>query len=335
MTVENLYGAKIAVSGGLGFIGSHFITQALQMGVKILNIDKATYAANVSIFDDAPTLNYQLNKIDICDEYEVAAAIMSFRPDYFVHFAAESHVDNSIAAPDAFISTNINGTYVLLKTLNKFLMEGKLSKKFKFIHISTDEVYGELGESGKFDLNSNYAPNSPYSASKAASDLLVRAWVQTYNFPGIITNCSNNYGPYQNKEKLIPKVIKNIIEKREVPIYGNGQNVRDWLFVGDHISALFKIINKGKVGEKYFIGGDTELSNIEIVNLIMKRMLDLGLCNSDVYEQLVFVEDRKGHDFRYAIDFKETTKKVDWKPETSFEQGITRTIEFYAHEEIQ
>ena len=316
---------KILITGGLGFIGSNLIFNLLKIKkLKILNIDKISPYSNKILIKNK---NYKFKKIDISNREKVFNCINFFKPDMIYHLAAESHVDRSIVSAEEFIYSNIIGTYNLLETINFLLNKKKLPQNFKFIHVSTDEVYGSI-DSGKFNEQSNYKPNSPYAASKASSDLLVRSWYKTYNFPGIITNCSNNFGPYQNKEKLIPKVIKNIFDKVEIPIYGNGNNMRDWIFVEDHVSALIKIGKKGKLGENYNIGGQNIKSNNEIVKIISHIMKNRYV-EFDPLKLVQYVEDRKGHDFRYAVSNKKINNDLNWFPKHNFRSALELTIKWY------
>jgi len=311
---------RILVTGGCGFIGSNFILQTLKAypDYKIINLDKLTYAGNqknLESIEDNP--NYEFVKGDICDK-ELLDKLVK-RVDAIVHFAAESHVDRSIHSADEFVKTNVLGTQVLLDSA---LRNGKK----RFHHISTDEVFGALGETGKFSETTPYNPHSPYSASKAASDHLVRAYHDTHGLPITISNCSNNYGPYQFPEKLIPLFITNLMEKKKVPIYGKGLNIRDWVHVHDHNEAVLLILHKGKIGETYCIGGDSEMTNIAIT----KMLLEAFGVGDEVIEH---VPDRKGHDFRYAIDFSKIKKELGWKPKHTFEEGLKETIEWYKNNE--
>ena len=325
---------RIFVTGGCGFIGSNFIISKISQGSKILNFDKLTYAANqenLSDIDKSP--NYIFEKGDIKDSEKVSSAINEFNPNIVINFAAESHVDRSIDGPKDFIETNIIGTYELLQSsLNYFNgLSDKHKSQFKFIHVSTDEVYGSLGHEGRFKETTPYNPSSPYSASKASSDHLVNAWYHTFNLPAIITNCSNNYGPYQFPEKLIPLIIISCLQGKELPIYGDGKNIRDWLYVKDHCTALDHVINHGKIGETYNIGGDEEKTNLEIVNTIC-NILDkkIPLQNGISYnDSITYVKDRPGHDFRYAIDSSKIKNKLNWQPKYKFEDAIIQTIDWY------
>ena len=326
---------KIFVTGGLGFIGSNFISMQIDKHKnEILNFDKLTYAANVNNL-----LKYKKNKLynfvqgDIVDSKKILKILNSYKPDCIINFAAESHVDRSIDGPKEFINTNIIGTYELLNaTLKHYELNYKENENhFRFIHVSTDEVYGSLGKQGYFKENTPYNPSSPYSASKASSDHLVRAWNLTFNLPTIITNCSNNYGPFQFPEKLIPLMIINCLKHNNLPIYGDGKNIRDWLYVADHCDALYSVILNGKNGETYNIGGNQEKNNLEIVSTICKILDDKIPSNKiDSYKELItFVKDRPGHDFRYAIDASKIKKHLNWSPRYTFEDGIKKTIDWY------
>lgn len=327
---------KILVTGGAGFIGSAVIRHIIQnTNNQVLNIDKLTYAGNLESLkevDQHP--NYQFKQIDICDTEQITAAIDAFQPHAIMHLAAESHVDRSIDGPAAFIQTNIVGTYTLLEAARKYWMglNPEAQQNFRFHHISTDEVYGDLeGTTDLFTETTSYAPSSPYSASKASSDHLVRAWHRTYGLPVIVTNCSNNYGPYHFPEKLIPLVILNALDAKPLPVYGNGQQIRDWLFVEDHARALYKVVTEGVVGETYNIGGHNEKQNIEVVKTICKILNELKpQVNGQTYESLItFVKDRPGHDLRYAIDATKIQNELGWTPTETFETGIRKTVQWY------
>ncbi len=323
---------KIIVTGGCGFIGSNFIFKLLEEEHKhsILNIDNLTYAANKeSLTLESDDNSYSFVKADICDFKVVNTIIKRFQPNAIVHFAAESHVDRSINNPMKFISTNIIGTANLLKSSLEYSRQTK--DKFRFIHISTDEVYGSLSKSELFTEDSSYNPTSPYSASKASADHLVRSWNKTFDFPSIITNCSNNYGPYQFPEKLIPLMITCCLDEKPLPVYGNGKNIRDWLFVEDHCDAIRIILNDGVIGETYNIGGNNEITNLDIVKTIC-HVLDKRKPrkNDKSYLELIsFVDDRPGHDFRYAIDSSKIQKELNWSPSETFDSGINKTIMWY------
>jgi dTDP-glucose 4,6-dehydratase len=327
---------NILVTGGAGFIGSAVIRHIIQnTNNQVLNIDKLTYAGNLeSLKEIDQHSNYEFKQIDICDTEQITAAIDAFQPHAIMHLAAESHVDRSIDGPAAFIQTNIVGTYTLLEATRKYWMnhEAEAQQNFRFHHISTDEVYGDLeGTTDLFKETTSYAPSSPYSASKASSDHLVRAWHRTYGLPVIVTNCSNNYGPYHFPEKLIPLVILNALDAKPLPVYGNGQQIRDWLFVEDHARALYKVVTEGVVGETYNVGGHNEKQNIEVVKTICKILDELKpQANGQAYESLItFVKDRPGHDLRYAIDATKIQNELGWTPAETFETGIRKTVEWY------
>ena len=327
---------RILVTGGAGFIGSAVVRHIIRnTHDSVLNLDKLTYAGNLdslnAVDQDA---RYQFAQIDICDAEALTKVFNQFKPDSIMHLAAESHVDRSIDGPAEFITTNIVGTYTLLEVSRKYWLALDEEKKqlFRFHHISTDEVYGDLeGSTDLFTETTSYAPSSPYSASKASSDHLVRAWQRTYGLPTIITNCSNNYGPYHFPEKLIPLVILNALEAKPLPIYGKGDQIRDWLYVEDHARALYKVVTEGVVGETYNIGGHNEKQNIEVVKTICKILDELiPQANAKPYESLItFVKDRPGHDLRYAIDATKIGNELGWKPEETFETGIRKTVEWY------
>ncbi|MEN8352705.1 dTDP-glucose 4,6-dehydratase [Acinetobacter towneri] len=327
---------KILVTGGAGFIGSAVIRHIIQnTNNQVLNIDKLTYAGNLeSLTEIDQHSNYEFKQIDICNTEQITAAIDAFQPHAIMHLAAESHVDRSIDGPAAFIQTNIVGTYTLLEAARKYWMglNPEAQQNFRFHHISTDEVYGDLeGTTDLFTETTSYAPSSPYSASKASSDHLVRAWHRTYGLPVIVTNCSNNYGPYHFPEKLIPLVILNALDAKPLPVYGNGQQIRDWLFVEDHARALYKVVTDGVVGETYNIGGHNEKQNIEVVKTICKILDELKpQANGQAYESLItFVKDRPGHDLRYAIDATKIQNELGWTPTETFETGIRKTVQWY------
>ena len=320
------------VTGGCGFIGSNFIRRILKEKylVKIINLDKLTYSGNINNLKNIPNQNYKMVRGDICDKSLVKNLFKKYQFDSVIHFAAESHVDRSIDGPAEFVQTNVMGTLTLLEESWQYYSRVR-NKDFKFLHISTDEVYGSLNEFGKFVESSAYDPSSPYSASKASSDHLVRSWQRTYGLPTLITNCSNNYGPYQFPEKLIPLMIINCLNNKSLPIYGKGENIRDWLFVGDHCDAIITVLNKGEIGETYNIGGDNEIKNVDVVHLICK-ILDKKFPKKDgvpYSKQISYVEDRPGHDFRYAIDSTKIKSELGWHPKESFDSGIDKTIEWY------
>ena len=327
---------KILVTGGAGFIGSAVIRHIIQnTNNQVLTIDKLTYAGNLeSLKEIDQHSNYEFKQIDICDTEQITAAIDAFQPNAIMHLAAESHVDRSIDGPAAFIQTNIVGTYTLLEAARKYWMglDAEAQQNFRFHHISTDEVYGDLeGTTDLFTETTSYAPSSPYSASKASSDHLVRAWHRTYGLPVVVTNCSNNYGPYHFPEKLIPLVILNALDAKPLPVYGDGQQIRDWLFVEDHARALYKVVTEGVVGETYNIGGHNEKQNIEVVKTICKILDELKpQANGQTYESLItFVKDRPGHDLRYAIDATKIQNELGWTPTETFETGIRKTVQWY------
>jgi len=330
---------RIIVTGGAGFIGGNFILKQLkETNNIIINFDNLTYAGDLTKFNQINSNdNYQFIKGDICNREGISECLSKIKPDTIVHFAAESHVDRSIEGPSTFIQTNIVGTSVLLEETNKFYkqLEGNKKENFRFLHISTDEVFGELGDTGKFTEKTPYNPSSPYSASKASSDHLVRAWYRTFGLPVLITNCSNNYGPYQFPEKLIPLMIINAMSNKKLPIYGKGDNIRDWLYVEDHCDAIYEVLNKGNIGETYNIGGNCEMKNLEVVENICDILDEIRpKKNSNSYkEQITFVKDRPGHDFRYAMDITKINQEFNWKPKESFSSGIRKTIEWYLKNE--
>ena len=327
---------KIFITGGLGFIGSNYILGKIADSfIKICNYDKITYAANLqNLASIENKSNYSFVKGDICDSAKLYNAINKFQPDVVINFAAESHVDRSIESPMDFINTNVLGTTVLLQSCLAYYKTLSNKNDFRFLHISTDEVFGELDESDVFDEASSYSPNSPYSASKASSDHLVRAWEKTFDFPALISNCSNNFGPFQFPEKLIPLMIIKCLNSEELPVYGNGQNVRDWIHVLDHCSAIDAILEKGEIGETYLIGSQNEKRNIDIVNLICEYFnKNRAIDNFDYKSLIKFVEDRPGHDFRYAIDNSKIKSNLGWKPKYSFASGLESTIKWYCDNE--
>lgn len=308
--------AKLLITGGAGFIGTNFINLMIKRGHKILNLDALTYAGNLKSLQPLESnSNYNFKKVKIQDATAVSEAIKNFMPDVILNFAAESHVDRSILSSKEFIETNITGTQILMDAAR----EHKISK---YIQVSTDEVYGELGETGKFTETTPLDPNSPYSASKAAADMLVLSYVRTHNFPALITRCSNNYGPYQFPEKLIPLMLTNALEDKSLPVYGKGTNIRDWIHVEDHCLGIEATMEMGRVGEVYNFGGNAEKQNIEIVKTILNA---LGKPKS----LITHVTDRPGHDFRYAIDATKAKTELNWAPQTSFEDGIKSTIDWY------
>ena len=322
------------VTGGAGFIGGNFVLEAVASGVRIVNLDALTYAGNLdtlSSLEDNP--DHVFVHGDIGDRALVARLLAEHRPDAVVNFAAESHVDRSIDGPAAFVQTNVVGTLSLLEAVRDYwkALEGEARDAFRFLHVSTDEVYGTLGETGLFTETTPYAPNSPYSASKAASDHLVRAFHHTYGLPVLTTNCSNNYGPYHFPEKLIPLVIAKALAGEPLPVYGDGKQVRDWLFVTDHCEAIRTVLAKGRVGETYNVGGNAEKQNIEVVKTIC-ALLDQRRPREDGKpreSQIAFVADRPGHDRRYAIDASKLRDELGWEPRYSFERGIAETVDWY------
>jgi len=353
---------KILVTGGAGFIGSAVVRHIIENTTDaVINLDKLTYAGNLESLKSVDCNDrYAFEQVDICNREELDRVFKTHKPDAVMHLAAESHVDRSITGSAEFIQTNIVGTYILLEAAREYWnsLEDSAKFTFRFHHISTDEVYGDLphpadvksegeksevkGEPGTshlalnnsqglplFTEQTSYAPSSPYSASKASSDHLVRAWLRTYGFPTLVTNCSNNYGPYHFPEKLIPLVILNALEGKNLPIYGKGDQIRDWLYVEDHARALYKVVTEGKVGETYNIGGHNEKQNIEVVQTICSILDELVPKESKYSEQITFVTDRPGHDRRYAIDSSKMQRELGWKPEETFETGLRKTVKWY------
>lgn len=321
---------KVLITGGGGFIGSNLINRCLNLNLIVHNIDVLTYAANTLTLNKfEQNKNYFFSQIDICEGEQIYSVLKSFKPDYIFHLAAESHVDNSIQDPSSFLQTNIIGTAAMLNAVRQYISTENVGSNFKFHHISTDEVFGDLDESGYFDEDTNYNPSSPYSASKASSDLLVKAWGRTFNVPFVITNCSNNYGPYQHPEKFIPVIISSLENDRKIPIYGMGANVRDWLYVEDHVDALLSIMNANTGLGHICIGGETELSNKELVAYIIEVYSELTGKQLKFEDCCTFVEDRLGHDFRYAINNTLIRKHFNWLPKTSLDLGIRKTVSWY------
>ena len=322
---------RYLVTGGMGFIGSALVRELVNSNEEVVNLDNLTYAAckdNLKKIADKET--YSFIEGDIVDAVLVEEVIQQTKPDFIMHLAAESHVDRSILGPRKFIDTNVLGTLNLLEGALSYWKSIDRAASFRFQHISTDEVYGSLGDYGKFSEETAYKPNSPYSASKASADHLVRAWHETFELPVLITNCSNNYGPFQFPEKLIPLIILNAVNGKDLPVYGDGKNVRDWLYVEDHIDALLKVLHNGRVGESYNIGGESEVTNISMVETICS-LLDKKKpkSNGSYFDQVKYIEDRPGHDFRYAIDIAKISKELQWKPRTSLSIGIEKTIDWY------
>ena len=332
---------KILVTGGAGFIGSAVIRHIIQNTQdSVINVDKLTYAGNLeSLANIDQSDRYIFEQVDICDRVELNRVFSAHKPDAVMHLAAESHVDRSITGPAEFIQTNIVGTYTLLEVAREYwnALGSEAKKTFRFHHISTDEVFGDLPHPDEmadsklplFTEQTAYAPSSPYSASKASSDHLVRAWLRTYGFPTIVTNCSNNYGPYHFPEKLIPLVILNALDGKPLPIYGKGDQIRDWLYVEDHARALYKVVTEGKVGETYNIGGHNEKQNIDVVKTICEILDELRPKEAKYAEQITFVTDRPGHDRRYAIDASKMSRELNWQPQETFETGLRKTVEWY------
>ena len=326
---------KLLVTGGAGFIGSAVVRHAVAKGHSVVNVDALTYAAcldNLKSIDNSP--NYAFEHADIRDADAMARVFADHAPDAVMHLAAESHVDRSIDGPGAFIDTNVTGTYVLLDAARTYWEAGGKSENFRFHHISTDEVYGTLGETGQFTETTPYAPNSPYSASKAASDHMVRAWGETYGLPFVLTNCSNNYGPFHFPEKLVPVVILNALAGKDIPIYGNGANVRDWLYVEAHADALLHVLENGENARTYNIGGENEAKNIDLVKMICaildkSRPKDAG----SYADQITYVADRPGHDARYAIDPTRIRTELGWRPSVTLEQGLEKTVDWFLNNE--
>ncbi len=321
---------KILVTGGAGFIGSAVVRRAIAQGHAVVNLDALTYAAcleNVASVADHP--DYAFEHADIRDRAALDRILATHAPDAVMHLAAESHVDRSIDGPGAFIETNVNGTYNLLEAARHYWEERGRPEGFRFHHVSTDEVYGSLGAEGKFTEDTPYAPNSPYSASKAASDHLVRAWHETYGLPVVMTNCSNNYGPFHFPEKLIPVVILQALAGNPIPIYGTGENVRDWLYVEDHAEALLLVLEKGTVGRSYNIGGENEASNLDLVRRLCEILDEKRPGGAPHRNLITFVEDRPGHDLRYAIDPARIRRELGWRPSVTLDEGLRRTVDWY------
>ena len=324
----------VFVTGGAGFIGSAVIRRALAAGQKVVNIDKLTYAANLANLETyVSSDDYSFERVDICDGKAIEALFNRYNPTAVIHLAAESHVDRSIDGPDAFIQTNIVGTFSLLNAAKTYweALGDEAQSKFRFLHVSTDEVYGDLDiDDPAFEETTPYNPSSPYAASKAASDHLVRAWHRTYGLPVLITNCSNNYGPYQFPEKLIPVVILKCLSGENIPVYGTGANIRDWLYVEDHADALLTVLKTGTCGETYNIGGNNERTNLDLVKTICRIMDGYKPRNNRTYDELIsFVTDRPGHDRRYAINPDKIKSKLNWEPQIGFDDGFEKTVHWY------
>ena len=327
---------KILITGGAGFIGSNYVELVIENAEdQIFVLDNLTYAGNLKNLEAVSHFtNYNFIKGDICDEALINSLFKEYQFNKVVHFAAESHVDNSITGPGAFIQTNIIGTFNLIHSAYRLWMNGpnQLKEEYKdarFLHVSTDEVYGTLGEKGLFLESTPYAPNSPYSASKASSDFIVRSYFHTYGMPVITTNCSNNYGAHQHKEKLIPTIIRKALSGQVIPIYGNGKNIRDWIYVTDHCRGIKLVLEEGKLGETYNIGGRNERENLYIAHTICDLLDQLVPSRTPYHQQMEFVQDRAGHDFRYAIDADKIESELGWKAHENFESGILKTIEWY------
>jgi dTDP-glucose 4,6-dehydratase len=334
---------KLIVTGGAGFIGSAVIRHIInKTSHSVINVDKLTYAGNLeSLASIENNVRYTFEEVDICDVNEIKRVFNEYQPDIIIHLAAESHVDRSIDGPGVFIQTNIVGTYVLLEEARNYWLSlgGDQKENFRFHHVSTDEVYGDLKDTNSlFTEETPYAPSSPYSAAKASSDHLVRAWQRTFKLPTLITNCSNNYGPYQFPEKLIPLIILNALEGKDLPVYGNGKQIRDWLYVDDHARALLHVALTGEISETYNIGGYNELKNIDVVKTvcsILDELVPSKFEGIDKYEQLItYVGDRTGHDIRYAIDATKIDKELNWTPDETFATGIKKTVEWYLKNKI-
>lgn len=325
---------KILITGGAGFIGSAVVRQAVAAGHGVVNLDKLTYAANLAnVAEVAESPLYAFEEADICDRAALDRIFANHGPDAVMHLAAESHVDRSIDGPGDFIHTNITGTYTLLEAARKYWMEAGKPATFRFHHISTDEVFGSLGETGMFTEETPYDPRSPYSASKAASDHLVRAWGETYGLPVVLSNCSNNYGPFHFPEKLIPVVILNALKGAPIPVYGEGKNIRDWLYVEDHADALLTVLTKGTLGRSYNIGGENEATNLDLVKTLCAILDEKRPGNHPYAEQINFVTDRPGHDMRYAIDPTRIRDELGWRPSVTLEEGLARTVDWYLDNE--
>lgn len=326
---------RVLVTGGAGFIGSALVRYLVKgQGVEVANLDKLTYAGNLNSLKEIDDCgNYGFHKVNLCDQPAVEQLIQTFRPSVVMHLAAESHVDRSIDSSKEFVESNVVGTHTILQATLRYWesLHGDQQASFRFHHVSTDEVYGSLGTEGKFTELSAYEPRSPYAATKAASDHLVRAWGHTYGLPVLVTSTSNNYGPYQYPEKLIPLMILNCLAGKPLPIYGNGDNVRDWIYVEDHVQALWQIVQQGAVGETYNIGAECEISNLELVSQLADLCDEIsGNPQGTSLNNIIHVDDRPGHDWRYALDSKKLKSEIDWQPSVDFEDGLRETVRWYA-----
>ena len=325
---------KILITGGAGFIGSAVVRAAIVQGHSVVNVDKLTYAACLdNVASVADNESYVFFQGDICDRAAMDRILKETQPEAIMHLAAESHVDRSIDGPGAFIETNVTGTYTLLEAARGYWNAQDKPDTFRFHHISTDEVYGSLGATGMFTEDTPYDPRSPYSASKAASDHLVRAWAETYGLPVVLTNCSNNYGPHHFPEKLVPVVILNALAGKDIPVYGAGENIRDWLYVEDHADALLTVLTKGALGRSYNIGGENEAKNIDLVHMICAHLDQMRPKDTPYAEQIVLVTDRPGHDMRYAIDPTRIREELNWRPSVTLEEGLEKTVRWYLENE--
>jgi dTDP-glucose 4,6-dehydratase len=323
---------KILITGGAGFIGSAVVRRAVRDGHQVVNLDALTYSANLENVESvAANPAYAFEQVDVCDRPKLEAVFAKHQPDAVMHLAAESHNDRAIEGPLDFVRSNIMGTAVLLEVARAYWtgLEGAKKEAFRFHHVSTDEVFGALGEDGDFTEETPYDPKSPYSASKASADHLVRAWAHTFGLPMVLTNCSNNYGPYQFPEKLIPTVITRALEGKTIPVYGDGRQVRDWLHVDDHAEALLLVLGKGRLGETYCIGGDATKRNLEIVKLICGHLDKMAPANTPHADKIEFVKDRPGHDFRYSIDSSKLERELGWKPSMPLAEGLEDTVRWY------